>query len=283
LSAPESALEAVLIEATALADQGHWEEAHGVLLEQLADHPRDATLLCLTGVAARELGADDAAREYFRRCLAEAPSDPHLLVTAGVGLSAFQEPEAEAALRTAALTAPDFPAARLHYGALLAREGHLDLALEELGAARELDPDDVLVRLELGVLRALRGEWVDAAAELGEALDLDDEDSEAAALLGLVLLEAGEFADAAESLHRAAAASPDDGEMQMVAALACAGEGWEDEAWNALARAGDAAEVDPAVLLEVEDALSAGDEAARTLLREELAPSLLRRRLRDRV
>jgi tetratricopeptide (TPR) repeat protein len=283
MSAPETALEAILHEASTLADQGRWEEVHAILREQLGDHPADPTLLCMIGVAAGELGADDAAREYFRRCLAEAPSDPLLLVTAGSGLAPFSEPEAEAALRLAALTAPHLPAARLQYGSLLAREGQLDLALVELLAARDLDADDVQIRLELGVLRGLRGEWMEAVEELAEAAAHDEGDAEPTSLLGLVQLEAGESGEAAESLHRAAVRRVDDWELQLACALACAVEGWEDEAWNAHARAAGIDEADPDVLLEVEDAISLGPEAAEPLLREELAPSLLRRRLRERA
>ncbi|NIU80224.1 MAG: hypothetical protein GWN71_43835, partial [Gammaproteobacteria bacterium] len=63
------------------------------------------------------------AYERFKQALAQKPEDPHLLATAGAGLAAFDDPEAESALRTAAILAPDVAATRLAYGAYLSREG----------------------------------------------------------------------------------------------------------------------------------------------------------------
>jgi len=260
-----------------LADDGRWAEAFDLLREEEADHPNDAVLLCMLGTAAHELGGEAHAYEYFRRCLAQQPTDPVVLVTAGAGLAALDDPEAEAALRTAALTAPELAIARLHYGAFLARQGMLADARTELEAARALDPEDPRVHTELGVMHLLAGQVDAGVTALEAALECED-DAWVRALFGLALLEAGRTEEGAESLHRASLERLDDGELQLLAALAAAAEGWEDEAWNALARA-EATDADPEVVRDVEESIDEGAEAARELLAAEFAPSALRARL----
>src|SRR5690606_32673007 len=90
-------------------------------------------------------------------CLAEEPTDPHVLALAGSGLAALDDPEAESVLRLAALTAPDLPEVRLQYGAYLAREGLFEEALTHLRAAVDLAPDDATIHGELGVAYGLMG------------------------------------------------------------------------------------------------------------------------------
>src|SRR5690606_15015755 len=133
-------------------------------------------LLCWMGVAEQELGNDGAAYEYFRRCLAEDPVDPHLLALAGSGLAAFDDPDAEAALRAAALTGPDIPMTRLQYGSYLARAGIFPEALEHLRAAVELEPDDPTGHAELGTALALGGDLEAATKELEHTLELAPDD-----------------------------------------------------------------------------------------------------------
>ena len=70
-----------------------------------------------------ELGLDGMAYERFKRALALDPADPYVLATAGNGIAAFDDPDAERALRAAAVTAPQLPLARMMYGAYLSREG----------------------------------------------------------------------------------------------------------------------------------------------------------------
>lgn len=272
-----------LAEAGALSDEGRWAEAFELLVRQEAEHPDDPVLLCMLGVAAQELGAEDAAYDYFRRCLAQNPEDPVVLVTAGVGIAAWDDPDAERVLRLAALTAPQLPLARLHYGAYLAREGLLDEAIRELEAARRLDAGDPAIRLELGTAYLLARRTEAGLAELAEALERDPQDTWLQALYGLALLEEdGRDEEAAQQLHAAAAARPQDWELQAAAALAAAAQEWDDEAWAALARAELAPGADLALLREIEERLEDGADAAREFLREEIAASLLRARLLDR-
>ncbi|HEV2148785.1 MAG TPA: tetratricopeptide repeat protein [Longimicrobiaceae bacterium] len=279
----EGPLDELLQQAAGLGEEGRWDEARELLLERLDDHAEDPALLCALGVASRELGSDGEAYEFFRRTLAAQPDDPYVLATAGNGVALYDDPEAESALRLAAITAPDLPFARVSYGAYLAREGMFAEAVAELEAARELAREEAGVRAELGVAYLLAGRLEEGVAELEEALALDVSDAWLRGLFGMALLEAGRSEEAAEALHRAAAERPTDVEAQLLSALASAAEGWEDEAWNALARAElGAEEMDAALLQEVEEVVGTGAEESRELLVEELAPTVLRERLLQR-
>jgi len=132
----------LLERAWALGDEGDWQGAAEMLRDNLEEFDEDPAMHCWLGVAERELGLDGVAYERFRRALALGPEDPYVLATAGNGVAAFDDPEAEQALRTAALVAPGVAVTRLLYGAYLSREGMVEQALTELGAAREIDPDD---------------------------------------------------------------------------------------------------------------------------------------------
>jgi Tfp pilus assembly protein PilF len=275
--------EAVAEEARGLGEEERWEEARELLVQALEEHGDDALLLCWLGIATERLGEEGAAYEYYRAALALQPSDPFVLATAGSGAAAFDDPEAEGALRLAALTAPDFPFARAAYGAYLAREGLFAEAAAELEAARDLAPDDGGVRAELAFAYLLADRSAEALAELEEALSLLPDDAWLRGVYGLALLEARRGEEGAEQLHRAGTERPEDVELQLAAALAAAAEGWEDEGWHALARAeAGADQADRELIREVEEALEAGAEAAEAFLRDELGPPLLRERLLQR-
>lgn len=277
-----AAVEELVSEAESLGADERWDEALELLLEALPENSENALLLCWLGIASERLGSEGEAYEYFRRCLAQQPSDPFVLAAAGVGVSTFDDPEAEPALRLAALTAPDFPFARSAYGAYLAREGLFEQALVELRAARALAPDDAAVRAELGMALLLSGAPADAADELEEALS-HAEDSWLRGVFALALLEAGRGEEGAEELHRSAEERPEDLEIQLLSALASAAQGWEEHAWAAVARAEAAAEaLDADLVREVEEAVEAGEDAAGAFLREQLGPTLLRERLSQR-
>jgi Flp pilus assembly protein TadD len=279
----EEAVDEAVRDAQALGEDGRWEEAYDRLSETLRDEGEDAVLLCWLGIASERLGREGEAYDHFRRCLALEPGDPFVLATAGSGLAVFDDPEAEAALRLAALTAPDFPYARMAYGGYLSREGMLPEALKELEAARGLAPDDAAVRVELGIALLLSARTADALAELEEALAREAEDAWVRGLYGLALVDGGRGLEGAEELHRASLERPYDVDLHLASALASAGEGWEDEAWNALARAEQAAEPeDRDAIEEVEERLREGGDEAAEFLKADFAPTLLHERLLQR-
>jgi tetratricopeptide (TPR) repeat protein len=280
----EELAEALASEARALGEDDRWEEAFSMLIEGVEDHPESALVLCWAGIAAQRLGNDSEAYDLFRRALATEPTDPFILAAAGGGIATFDDPEAESALRLAALTAPDFAFARAAYGAYLSREGMIAEALGELEAARTLAPEDADVHADLAMTYLLAGRPDDGIPSLEEALSLRVEDGWLRSVYGLALIEARRPEEAAEQLHQAAGERPEDVEIQLLAALAASGEGWEDEAWNALARAEAAADAsDSALIREVEEAIEAGREVAGHVLRDEFGPSLLRQRLLQRA
>ena len=269
-----------LAQALELGEEGRWPEMAELLESVLRDTPDDPYVLCWLGVAQRELGNDGVAYEYFKRCWQEEPLDPHVLAICGTGLAAFDDPDAEAALRAAALTGPDVPMARLQYGAFLARSGVFDQALEQLHAAVELDPDDPTIRGELGIAHALKGDYASAAAAMEMALEQAPDDSWTRLLLGLINLQLGQIEEAATQLLQAAEERTDDAEAQVLAALAAAATGWHDAAQNTIARAEYATEgADNELFEEARDVIDEGSDAALEFLEQELAPHTLRDRM----
>jgi Flp pilus assembly protein TadD len=278
-----SPLDEQLAEAAKLAEDGEPDAAFELLLELEQRNPEDSTLLCMLGVMAGEADASGMSYDYFRRCLATQPEDPHVLATLGAGLARYDDPDAEGVLRLAAVTAPTLALARFRYGAYLAREGMIDLATTELTAAQELEPENPDIKRELGIARLLAGADASAVEALEDAAGLAPDDVDVRMLHGLALLRCGGLSTAAEELHAASLAATDDTDVQLLAALACASQEWRDEAWEALARAeGASTPAESALLREVEEAIDAGAEASEDFLVNQLAPALLRERLFER-
>ena len=271
--------EQLLEQALALGDEGRWDEMAQLLDSGLRDAPDDPYLLCWLAVAERERDHEGAAYDLFKRCLAQDPLDPQLLALAGAGLAVFDDPDAEAALRAAALTGPDLPLTRLQYGAYLAREGFFEEALEHLRAAAALAPDDPTMYGELGAALALKGDHAGAIEAMEEALELAPDDSWTRVLVGLLYVERGDFEGAAEALLQASRERADDGEAHVLAALAAGAAGWADAAQDALARAGFAEGLDAQLLHDADERITEGAEAAHAFLRDTVAPAALHDRL----
>ena len=125
----------LLERAFSMADDEEWESVADLLRDHLEEFDEDPAVHCWLGVAERELGMEGVAYERFKRAIALAPSDPYVLATAGNGIAAFDDPDAEQTLRTAALTAPQIAVTRLLYGAYLSREGFAEESIKELNAA----------------------------------------------------------------------------------------------------------------------------------------------------
>jgi tetratricopeptide (TPR) repeat protein len=279
-----SEVEMVLDRALGLGEEGRWEEMAQELRSALTEHAEEPAVHCWLGVAERELGMEGIAYERFKAALALQPEDPYVLATAGTGIAAFDDPDAESALRAAAMLGPDVALARWMYGAYLSREGLVQDALRELEAARELDPDDPAAVLETGVANALAEDWKKAAAFMAEAVTLAPEDGWPRILLGLVHLEVGDSEDADAELEAGARLRPDDLEAQLLSALAAAAAGREGVAYEMLERARmqGVEGVDALLAGEVEERIDDGAEAAGAFLSGELAPGALRERLMAR-
>jgi len=280
-------LDTLLRRALSLADDGDWATAADLLREQLADFADEPSVHCALGVAERELGNDGVAYECFKKALELHPEDPYVLATAGNGVALFDDPDAMEALKSAALLAPDLPLTRMLYGAYLAREGLHDWAIEQLEAARELDPTDSQIAYELGVAFALSGRVGHAADSMGEAVQLDPGDGWTRVLYGLVLLEDDRLDEAAGELVEGARLRPLDIEAQILAALAACATGLEGVSYEMLERARlRALELDLELDLELVDSaeehMEAGAGDAATLLSDDVQPEALRVRLKER-
>lgn len=86
-----------------LVDEGNWEGIAEHLREMLEEYPGHTGILCWLGVAERELGMDGVAYERFRASVSAKRTDAYVLAIAGARLARFDDPEAEAVLRTATL------------------------------------------------------------------------------------------------------------------------------------------------------------------------------------
>ena len=211
------------------------------------------------------------------------PDDPYVLATAGSGIAAFDDPDAEVALRTAALTAPEIPLTRFLYGAYLAREGFADQAQVELEAARALDPDDAQIAFELGVARYLAADLDGAVDAMGDAVRLQPSDGWSRVVLGLTLLESDRLEEALGELVEGARSRPEDVSAQTLAALAAAVLGEEGIAYEMLERGRmRAGEEDIALVSLVEERVDSGPDSARRFLMDDMAPDELRQRLQAR-
>lgn len=279
-AAREAQREEWLERAHEAGDEGDFEQMVEVLREALEQLPGDPFVLCWLGVAERELGFDGIAYERFKQAVAADPGDPWLLATAGNALAAFDDPEAEGVLRTAALLGPEVPTARWMYGAYLTREGLFDDGLAELRAARDLAPDDAVISYEMGVNRWMAGDPGEALTHFAEAVERAPDDGWTRVVLGLALFEAEQLDEAVREFEAGARLRDDDAEAQFLAALALAAWGDDDSAWLMLERGRLSAEgTDTLTADAVEERLGEGHEEALQMLAEQLAPSALRERL----
>lgn len=275
--------DALLERVLSFAGDSDWTGALELLHDHVEKFDEDPAVHCWLGVAEHELGNGSVAYECFKRALSLQPEDPYILATAGNGIAYFDDPDAEQALRAAALTAPQVAVGRLMYGAYLAREGFHEDAVRELSAARDIDPDDAQMAYELGVAYALAEKYEVATDAFADAVRLAPEDGWTRVVFGLTLLEVDRFDEATGELMSGARLSVDDLDAQLAAALCAAATEREDIAYEMLERARmNAIEGDLALVTAVEDRLDGGVEAATSMLTEDLAPNMLRMRLRER-
>jgi tetratricopeptide (TPR) repeat protein len=273
----------LLRQALDMGEEGDWEGMARQLSEALESMPDDPALLCWLGVAERELGSPGAAYERFKEALAQQPEDPHVLATVGGGLAHFDDPDAEAALRSASVMAPELPLARWMFGAYLSREGLFEDALRELSAAAELAPEDPVIVYEVGVALALQGRFEPALEALARSVDLDPGEGWSQVVLGLVEAELDRLEEAARDLSEGARLRPFDVEAQLLAALAAEAAGWEDLAYEMLERGRQGSLPGDLPLLDaVETRLDQGMASAKDFFLQDLLSGALRERLMNR-
>ena len=275
--------EALLKGALERGEEGDWDGMARELMEALESQPEDPAILCWLGVAERELGLPGSAYDRFKEALSHGPEDPNVLATVGNGLAQFDDPDAEAALRSASLLAPDLALARWLFGAYLSREGLFEDAIRELTAAAELAPDDAVVAYEMGVALALQGEMEKSLEAFTRSVELDQGEGWGQVVMGLVEAELDWMEEAARDLSEGARFRPLDVEAQFLAALAAGAAGFEDLAYEMMERGRQSALPGDLPLLEmVETRLEEGTESAKAFLLQEILPGALRERLMNR-
>lgn len=154
--------------------EGDFAHASNFLKKVLASNPNHYETLLYLGIVASESGDDKTAEAYLRRAI---------------------EVKAEGFLPHFAL------------GGLLARQGRLDAAREELLAAREIAPL-AAARVLLGQVERERGETSTAIEEFEAALKDDPRSQEAHFQLGLAYLEKNRPRKALEEFQRALEINP---------------------------------------------------------------------------
>jgi tetratricopeptide (TPR) repeat protein len=195
--------------ALALFEGGDYQACRELVLEELAEHPKDVGLLRLAGKASTELDLDDAAtylqqavaaepenvdawRELaeaflYRNRLTEAmeairqavelrPEESEGLID--LGLSAYaagQHDEALAHLNRAVEREPGNPAPRRALIEVYRAAGKPEDALKAAEHLLQLEPDDVLATLDAAELNLALGRPENAVAEYSRLGAIDDD------------------------------------------------------------------------------------------------------------
>ncbi len=110
---------------------------------------------------------------------------------------------AQGVYRELLFEAPDNLEARLGLALLHDRLGQQVQALEQLEAAREVDPENVVVLTQLGAVLGSLGKFQDAERELRRAERIAPERAEAYVVLGTLFFKRGLYAQAEQELARA--------------------------------------------------------------------------------
>jgi serine/threonine protein kinase/tetratricopeptide (TPR) repeat protein len=145
--------------------------------------------------AARALELDDS--------LAEA----HASLACGLLYHAWDGEGAERAFQRALALNPNYATARQWHAQMLMAQGKLELALEEVDKAQELDPLSFVISSSRGMVLYASRRFDDAVREHRNTLELEPNFLLARALLGMTLIEAGRADDAVAALERARADS----------------------------------------------------------------------------
>lgn len=204
-------------------------EAVQLLERALAWHPNAVAIHQALGMAYRDLGKRDLAREHLRRVPAHkleqaalplADSLTAAVDTARVGarghdlraMRALNEGRFDLAaieFRQAVLSDPGRVYARHGLALALFRSGKLEEAAQALEELLQKDPSHVASRLLLSAVRAAQGRLPAARRQLEAVLADSPDDPQALLQLGAVCLEEGKLAAALEHYSRALMLAPE--------------------------------------------------------------------------
>lgn len=206
-------------------ERGEPARAVELLERVLEEHPDSGAVHYQLGLAYRQLGDLDRAREHLARRGGEPPvfRDPLIdglsLLTTGAavhmdrGNRAMARDRPEEAIphyRQAVEAAPGDRRAREALASALARSGHSEEAAELYRELARGEDTSAVAHYNLGRLLADRGELEEAVAELRRAVELAPDFGNAHYNLATALEQAGRTEEALEAATRAVAAQPED-------------------------------------------------------------------------
>jgi protein O-GlcNAc transferase len=195
-----SALDALIEQAIAFHESGHFEQAEALYLQVLRSEPRDAEAQHLLGMMRCQQGRFEDALALVQQALAIKPRGPHILATQGMVLHRLQQYEAALASYDKALEiSPAFPDALNNRGLVLKDLGRFEQALECYDKVLAAAPDYPEALNNRGiVLRHLR-RFSEALAHYDRVLQARPNDPEALNHRGNVLLDMKRPAEALAS------------------------------------------------------------------------------------
>lgn len=191
--------------------EGQFEAAARYYEEVLADQPEASTAHYQLGLAYRELGDVEKAREHLAQHGQQAVSfiDPLMstlrsgstgaalhVVDGALARSRGDYPTAIAAFRRALAENPDDLPVRLSLAASLAQIGATDEALEIFGDVLQTDPTNASAHYNVGTILARRRQLTEALGHLQQAVEGAPDFASAHVSLAAVLAQLGRFEEA---------------------------------------------------------------------------------------
>ena len=238
LLASERAAILVLLADIAAAN-GAWDRARGLLERALVEQPGAGEIAYKLAIVHRELGDQDAARQWLERRndVAPAVTDPWLLEVAEFSESprmfldlaeqSWQRgdrADAIAAYERAVALAPKDAGMRLALAVALAATDQNERAREALDVSLELDADDPRSWYLQARLDGRAGDIEAAYRSVSRSIDLEETDR-ARALRANLSMRLAQYADAVVDYESLAAARADDAALRYWLALARLGAG----------------------------------------------------------
>jgi Flp pilus assembly protein TadD/mono/diheme cytochrome c family protein len=212
--------------ASALADQGKYQDAMIVFRRALALRPGDGQVLNGLGAAQESSGDWQHAKETYAQASAEHPEDCDARFDlASLELKHDQTEEAGRQLRTMVTQCP--PDAEVHsgLGVALASEGKAGDAQAEFRAALEINPNDFTALYNQGEFALQAGQPEKAVELLQSAAQQRPSDPSVHEQLAAAYEQSGRVGDAVAQLRQAISLSPNTASLHSLLAQALSSTG----------------------------------------------------------
>lgn len=233
----DPALQQLLTQAQEAMDKKDYPAAIKSYSDYLKTKPDDANIHFQLGYAYTAAGdSENAAKEYRRA----SELDPKMLpafVNLGLALLERQPAEAIAPLRRAVELAPDASRPKVLLGVALEKTGDAPAAIDQLRAARDLDPSNFEIQLELGRAQLNAQRFDEAEKEFRAAVKLRPDSGMAHYGLAESLLQEKKNEEAVAELAAYLQSSPKDAVARIQRASILTDLGKNDEALAELDRA----------------------------------------------